>query len=108
MSPVICFGELLLRLRPPAMEVLSRPTTFEAVFGGAEANVAASLAAFGMETEFVTRLPDNPLGDAALRSLRAAGVGTRHVLRGGTRIGIYFLEQGISIRPSRVVYDRAH
>src|SRR5688572_18194797 len=104
----ICFGELLLRLSPPGYERLLQSPLLEANFGGGEANVAVSLAQFGLNSSFVTRLPANALGDAALRALRAEGVGVDSILRGGSRIGIYFAETGASQRPSRVLYDRSH
>jgi 2-dehydro-3-deoxygluconokinase len=102
------FGELLLRLSPPGRERLLQSPCLSATFGGGEANVAISLARFGMESHFVTRLPPNALGDAALRALRAEGVAVDAVQRGGSRMGIYFAEAGASQRPWMVVYDRAH
>lgn len=104
---VVTFGEIMLRLSPPGFQRLGHAAVFEAAFGGGEANVAASLAGYGVETEFVTRLPQNDLGHACLAFLRARGVGTSHVLRGGERLGIYFLETGAAQRGSKVVYDRA-
>ncbi|HVS12885.1 MAG TPA: sugar kinase [Thermoanaerobaculia bacterium] len=104
---VLAFGELMLRLSPPGFERLFQSPALSATFGGSEANVAVSLAGFGHDSRFVTRLPANPLGDAALAALRAEGVDVRFVARGGGRLGIYFAETGASQRPSRVVYDRA-
>jgi len=103
---IVLFGEIMLRLSTPGHERIGWAGSFEAAYGGAEANTAASLAAFGHEVVFVTRLPENSLGDSALRVLRAAGINTEHVIRGGTRLGLYFLEHGASVRPSRVLYDR--
>jgi len=104
----VTFGELVLRLTPPGYERFGQSTTLNAHVGGAEANVAVSLAHFGMNSHFVSRVPQNPIGDAALRALRAEGVDVRSVQRGGERVGIYFTETGASQRPSLVVYDRAH
>lgn len=103
---VVTFGEIMLRLSPLGFQRLGHATSFEVVFGGGEANVAAALAGFGVETEFVTRLPSNELGDACLAFLRSYGVGTSHILRGGERLGIYFLEVGSGQRGSKVIYDR--
>jgi 2-dehydro-3-deoxygluconokinase len=105
---VVTFGEIMLRLSPPGFERLLQSPTLSATFGGAEANVAVSLAHWGFESVFVTRLPVHALGEAALRALRAEGVRTDDVLRGGERLGIYFAESGASQRPSTVVYDRAY
>jgi 2-dehydro-3-deoxygluconokinase len=104
---VVTFGEIMLRLSPPGFERFFQSPLLSATFGGGEANVAVSLAHFGLDSAYVTRLPKNPIGDAALRSLRAEGVDVRHVLRGGDRLGIYFAETGASQRASTVVYDRA-
>jgi 2-dehydro-3-deoxygluconokinase len=108
MSRVVTFGEMLMRLSPPGCERLFQSPAFGIAFGGAEANVAVSLAHFGIESSYVTRLPGNAIGDAAIRALRAEGVHTDHVLRGGERMGIYFVETGAGQRPSTVVYDRQH
>jgi 2-dehydro-3-deoxygluconokinase len=108
MSPrIVTFGEIMLRLSPPGQQRFGQARSFEAVYGGGEANVAVALANFGLESDFVTRLPANPLGEACLQFLRQYGVGTGHVLRGGDRLGIYFLENGAAQRGSQVVYDRA-
>ncbi len=104
----VAFGELLLRLSPPGVQRFGQATTFEAVFGGSEANVAVALAQWGDEAAFVTCAPAHDLGTAALNSLRQFGVDTRHCLRAGNRLGLYFLETGAMQRPSRVIYDRAH
>ena len=105
---VVSFGEIMLRLSPPGFERLLQSPTLSATFGGAEANVAVSLAHWGLESIYVTRVPDHAIGDAAVRALRAEGVGTDFVMRGGDRLGVYFAEAGASQRPSTVVYDRAH
>ena len=109
MTPrVVCFGELMLRLSPPGVERLLQSPSLQATFGGGEANVAVSLAHFGIESSYVTRLPANAIGDAAVRMLRGEGVDVAHVVRGGSRVGIYFAETGASQRASTVIYDRAH
>ena len=109
MTPrVVTFGEIMLRLGSPGFERLLQSAMLTATFGGGEANVAVSLAQFGLRSDYVTRLPDNALGDAVIRALRAEGVGTSHIARGGSRLGIYFTETGASQRASTVIYDRAH
>lgn len=105
---VVTFGEIMLRLSPPGFERLLQSPTLAATFGGAEANVAVSLAQWGFESVYVTRVPAHEIGNAAVRTLRAEGVNTRHVLRGGERLGMYFAETGAGQRPSTVIYDRAH
>src|SRR5260221_8973507 len=105
---VVSFGEIMLRLGPPGFERLLQSPALSATFGGGEANVAVSLAQFGLDSHYVTRLPSNAIGDAALRALRAEGVRTDHVARGRTRVGIYFTETGAGQRASTVLYDRAH
>ncbi len=107
-AKVITFGELMLRLGPPGFERLLQSPMLVATFGGGEANVAVSLAQFGLDSHYVTRLPQNAIGDAAVRALRAEGVATDLVVRGGSRMGIYFTETGASQRASTVLYDRAH
>jgi 2-dehydro-3-deoxygluconokinase len=107
-NKVVSFGELLLRLSPPGYERLLQSPTLGATFGGGEANVAVSLAHFGLDSHFVSRLPANAVGDAAVRALRGEGVNVDAVQRGGERVGIYFAETGASQRASFVVYDRAH
>jgi 2-dehydro-3-deoxygluconokinase len=106
-TTVITLGELMLRLKPPAHERLLQSPLLEASFGGAEANVAISLAHFGVASSFVSALPPNAVGDAAIGELRRHGVGVEHVARTGERLGIYYLEAGAAHRPSRVVYDRS-
>jgi 2-dehydro-3-deoxygluconokinase len=103
----VCFGELLLRLSPPGAERFFQSNQLRTWFGGSEANVAAGIAHLGGRSAFVTRLPGNAVGDAALAAVRAEGVDVSGVLRGGERMGIYFVEPGADLRPMRVVYDRA-
>jgi 2-dehydro-3-deoxygluconokinase len=105
---IVTFGEIMLRLKSPGVERLMQSPVFEATFGGGEANVAVSLAQFGLDVAYVTALPANPIADACLAALRARGVDTSSVVRQGDRIGIYFLEAGANQRPSKVVYDRGH
>jgi 2-dehydro-3-deoxygluconokinase len=104
---VVTFGEIMLRLSPPGFQRFVQARSFDVVYGGGEANVAASLANFGMPVDYVTRLPANDIGDACLNYLRQYGIGTGHVVRGGDRLGIYFLEAGSAQRGSKVIYDRA-
>ena len=107
MARIITFGEIMLRLAPPGYLRFEQANSFEAVYGGGEANVAVSLANYGMDAAFVTKVPDNPIGQSAINEMRRYGVDTRHMVKGGSRLGIYFLEKGASQRPSKVVYDRA-
>jgi 2-dehydro-3-deoxygluconokinase len=104
---VVTFGEIMLRLSSPGFERFVQASRFDVVFGGGEANVAASLAGFGDEAWFVSRVPGHEIGEAAIGYLRHAGVRTDAIVRGGDRLGIYFLETGASQRPSKVIYDRA-
>lgn len=106
-AKIVTFGEIMLRLQPPGHERLRQARAFEVIYGGGEANVAVSLADFGLATEYVTRLPANDVGDACLAFLRERGVGTSHIQRGGDRLGIYFIEKGAAQRGSKVIYDRA-
>jgi 2-dehydro-3-deoxygluconokinase len=108
MKKIVTFGEIMLRLTPPGHRRLSQASSFEVIYGGGESNVAVSLANYGLPTEFVTRLPDNDIGECALMEMRKRNVGTQHIARGGERLGIYFLEIGAVARGSKVVYDRAH
>lgn len=108
MKKTVAFGEVLLRLSPPGNERFFQSPQLAASFGGGEANVALSLAGLGLSSTFVTRLPTHAIGDAAVRALRAEGVGTQHIVRGGSRLGIYYAESGVHPRASTVVYDRAH
>ena len=107
MTRVVCFGELMLRLSPPGDERFFQTPSLRTWFGGSEANVAVGLAHLGTPAAYVTRLPTNAIGDAALAVLRAEGLDTSHILRGGPRMGIYYVESGADLRPMRVVYDRA-
>src|SRR5262249_56123107 len=104
---IVTFGEIMLRLSPPGFERLLQSPVLSATFGGGEANVAISLAQFGLHSIYVTALPRHAIGEAAIRALRAEGVDTSQVVRSGDRIGIYFAETGASQRPSTVVYDSA-
>ncbi|MEM8817561.1 MAG: sugar kinase [Pseudomonadota bacterium] len=108
MSRYVTFGEIMLRLKTPGHERFFQSPMLEATFGGGEANVAVSLANYGCDAAFVSALPANDIGDAALRELRGRGVDVSHVSRSGSRVGIYFLETGSNQRPSKVVYDRAN
>jgi len=108
MAKVISFGEIMLRLSTPGYLRFNQASSFDASFGGGEANVAVSLANFGIDTEFVTRLPDNDISRSCIQVLRSYGVGTANIIYGGERLGIYFLETGAVARPSKVIYDRAH
>lgn len=105
---VICFGEIMMKLTPEGYKRFVQADRWEGSYGGGEANVAVSLANYGVDAAYVTKLPDNPLGQSALNSLRAVGVDTSMITRGGERLGIYFAEKGASQRPSKVVYDRAY
>ena len=105
---VVTFGEIMLRLSPPNYKRFIQADSFDVTYGGGEANVAVSLANFGLDAYYITKLPNNPLGDAALSYLRQFGVKTDYIIRGGDRLGIYFLEIGAAQRPSKVVYDRAN
>ncbi len=107
MAKVVTFGEIMLRLSPPGFERFLQTPQFVATFGGGEANVAVTLAQFGLDSYYVTRLPAHEIGEAAIKALRAEGVRTEYILRGGDRIGIYYAETGASQRASTVIYDRA-
>ena len=108
MQKVVTFGEIMLRLATPGYQRFIQSNQLNATFGGGEANVAVSLANYGITSEFVTRLPRNEIADWCLAELRKYNVGTGQVARGGDRVGIYFLETGAVARPSKVVYDRAN
>ena len=108
MKKVITFGEIMLRLAPEGYYRFVQAASYGATYGGGEANVAVSLAGYGMDAAFVTRLPKHEIGQAAVNRLREFGVDTSLIVRGGSRVGIYFLEKGASQRPSKVIYDRAH
>ena len=107
MKTIVTFGEIMLRLATPGYKRFCQATEYTATFGGGEANVAVSLANYGMEARFVTRLPQNEIADACIMELRKHGVNVKHIVRGGERMGIYFLETGAVARPSKVVYDRS-
>lgn len=107
MARAITFGEIMLRLAPEGYYRFIQANSFGATYGGGEANVAVSLAHYGVDTAFVTKLPKHEIGQAAVNTLRQYGVDTSFINRGGNRVGIYFLEKGASQRPSKVVYDRA-
>jgi len=108
MGKIITFGEIMLRLAPEGYFRFVQAESYGATFGGGEANVAVSLANFGMDVAYVTKLPKHEIGQAAINRLREFGVDTTLIARGGNRIGIYYLEKGASQRPSKVIYDRAH
>lgn len=105
---IITLGEIMVRLKPPGLERFLQSPIFEATFGGGEANVAVSLANYGLDVAFVTALPKNPIADACIAYLRSRGVDTSLIVRSGARMGIYFLEAGANQRPSQVIYDRAN
>lgn len=107
MAEFLSFGEIMLRLKTTGHERFFQSPTFEATFGGGEANVAVALSNYGMSAGFVSALPDNDIGAAAIGELRRFGVDTTHIRRSGDRVGIYYLESGANQRPSKVVYDRA-
>jgi 2-dehydro-3-deoxygluconokinase len=108
MKKIITFGEIMLRLAPEGYYRFVQTKSYGATYGGGEANVAVSLANFGMDTAFVTRLPPHEIGQGAINKLREFGVDTSFIVSGGNRVGIYFLEKGASQRPSKVIYDRAN
>ena len=105
---IITMGELMLRLSPPGRLRFVQADSFDAVYGGGEANVAVSCANYGHDAYFVTKLPSHEVGQAAVNALRRYGVRTDHIARGGDRVGIYYLESGSAMRPSKVIYDRTH
>lgn len=107
MSLVVTFGEIMLRLTTPGHSRFAQATELEVTFGGAEANVAVGIAQLGGQASFVTKLPDHELGQRAVDELQRCGVYTPHIVRGGPRLGTYYLEQGASQRPGKVLYDRA-
>ena len=108
MQKVVTFGEIMLRLATPEYKRFIQSESLTSTFGGGEANVAVSLSNYGIPVEFVTRLPKNDIAEWCISDLRKYNVGTTEILRGGERVGIYFLETGAVARPSKVVYDRAH
>ena len=108
MAKIVTFGEIMLRLAPEGYYRFVQADKFGATYGGGEANVAVSLANYGMDAAFVTKLPAHEIGQAAVNTLRRFGVDTSSITRGGDRVGIYYLEKGASQRPSKVIYDRAY
>ena len=104
----VCFGEIMLRLNPQGYTRFIQTDTFGATYGGGEANVAVSLANYGVDSAYVTKLPAHEIGQAAVNSLRYFGVDTSKIVRGGERVGIYYLEKGASQRGSVCVYDRKY
>lgn len=107
-NKIVTFGEIMLRLSPPGFLRFSQARSFDVVYGGGEANVAVSLANYGLTTDFVSCIPNNDIGNACVAYLRQFGVGVSKILRGGERLGIYFLEMGSMQRGSKVIYDRAN
>jgi len=107
-AKVLTFGEIMLRLAPPNFQRFTQARTLDVIYGGGEANVATSLTNFGIPVDYVTKLPKNDIGDACIQFLKQYGVNTEKILRGGVRIGIYFLEMGSSVRASKVIYDRVY
>lgn len=105
---IVTMGEIMLRLSTPNNERFIQADEFDVNYGGGEANVAVSLANFGYDTEYVTAVPANPIGECAVAALRKYGVGTKYINRSGERLGIYYLETGSAMRASNVIYDRAH
>lgn len=103
---VVTFGEIMLRLSTPGFSRFVQAGSFDITYGGGESNVAAALANFGLDACYVTRVPDNPIGQAAINHVRRFGVNTGYISKGGDRLGIYFLEGGVAQRPSKVIYDR--
>lgn len=108
MAKIVTMGEIMLRLSAPNNQKIIQADSFDVCYGGGEANVAVSLANYGHSAEFVSKVPDNKIGESAVAALRKHGVETNHILRGGERLGIYFFEMGTAMRASDVVYDRAH
>ena len=108
MAKVVTFGELMIRLQPYNYERFVQASNLEFTFGGGEANVAVSLANYGFDAAYVTKLPAHAIGQSAVNSLRRYGVDTSNIVRGGDRVGIYFNEKGASQRASVCIYDRAH
>ncbi len=105
-AKIVTFGEIMLRLSPPGFNRFVQSQSFDSSYGGGESNVAVSLSNYGMDSYFVTKLPTHEIGQNALNSLRKFGVDTNYIIRGGNRVGIYFLESGASQRASKVIYDR--
>ena len=108
MGKIVTLGEIMLRLSTPGQKRFIQSDVFDVVYGGGEANVAVSCANYGHDAYFVTKLPKHEIGQSAVNALRKYGVKTDYIARGGDRVGIYYLETGASMRPSKVIYDRAH
>ncbi|MCR5154179.1 MAG: sugar kinase, partial [Lachnospiraceae bacterium] len=108
MAKVVTMGEIMLRLSTPGNEKFIQADEFDVNYGGGEANVAVSLANYGHDVNYVTKVPKNPIGECAVAALRKMNVGTKFIALGGERLGIYYLETGAAMRASNVVYDRAH
>jgi len=108
MAKIVTFGEIMMRLNPEGYKRFVQADTFDATYAGGEANVAVSLANYGMEASFVSKVPAHEIGQCAVNAMRRYGVDTKYMLRGGDRLGIYFAEKGASQRASKVIYDRAH
>ena len=108
MAKIVTMGEIMLRLSSPGYSRFVQSNSFDVNYGGGEANVAVSLQNYGDEAYFVSKVPEHEIGQAAINSLRRFGVHTEYMMRGGSRLGIYYLETGCSLRPSKVIYDRAH
>ncbi len=106
-ASIATMGEIMLRLKPPGRERFFQSPWLEATFGGGEVNGAVSLSQFGLDATFISALPDNPIGEACFEYLRGKGVDTGHIVRGGDRMGVYYLEVGANQRPSNVIYDRS-
>ena len=107
MAKVVTLGEIMLRLSSPGQKRFVQSEFFDVVYGGGEANVAVSCANYGHDAYFVSKLPKHEIGQCAVNALRKFGVNTEFIARGGNRVGIYYLETGASMRPSKVIYDRA-
>ncbi len=108
MSRVVCFGEIMGRLCPPGYKKILQTQSFDLTFAGGEANVAVSLANYGLDAKFVSKIPDNDMGQSVLRTLRSYRVNTDEIVLGGERLGMYYVEKGASQRPSKVIYDRKY
>lgn len=107
MSEIITFGEIMMRLNPKGNKRFVQADAFEVSYAGGEANVAVALACYGMDASFVSKLPEHEIGQSVVNELRRYGVGVEHIVRGGPRLGVYYVEKGASQRPSKVIYDRA-
>lgn len=108
MAKVVTMGEIMLRLSPAGNMRFVQADSFDVIYGGGEANVAVSCANYGHDAYFVTKLPEHEIGQSAVNALRRYGVNTKFIARGGDRVGIYYAETGASMRPSKVIYDRAN